>query len=71
MVSLVLTVHLYALRRYSGMPDSITLPDGRKLDSLKVADLKTELETLGLDKSGLKKDLVQRLARVFSYRNRV
>ncbi|VDD76558.1 unnamed protein product [Mesocestoides corti] len=43
------------------MSESVTLPDGRPVDSLKVAELKKELDALGLDKSGLKKDLAQRL----------
>ncbi len=46
------------------MSENIILADGRKLGSLKVVDLKKELEALGLDKNGLKKDLVQRLADV-------
>lgn len=46
------------------MSDAITLPDGRLVDSLKVAELKKELEVLGLDKNGLKKDLVKRLSEV-------
>ncbi len=38
------------------MSENIILADGRKLGSLKVVDLKKELEALGLDKNGLKKD---------------
>uniref|UniRef100_A0A183TNW3 SAP domain-containing protein n=1 Tax=Schistocephalus solidus TaxID=70667 RepID=A0A183TNW3_SCHSO len=41
---------------------SLHLPDGRKLNELKVSDLKKELENRGLNKSGVKKELVQRLA---------
>ncbi|VDL51752.1 unnamed protein product, partial [Hymenolepis diminuta] len=48
------------------MSDAITLPDGRLVDSLKVAELKKELEVLGLDKNGLKKDLVKRLSEALS-----
>nr|CDS26850.1 expressed protein [Hymenolepis microstoma] len=48
------------------MSDGITLPDGRPIDSLKVVELKKELEVLGLDKNGLKKDLVKRLSEALS-----
>lgn len=48
------------------MSDGITLPDGRPVDSLKVVELKKELEVLGLDKNGLKKDLVKRLSEALS-----
>lgn len=48
------------------MSGSATLPDGRSIDSLKVVELRKELEVLGLDKNGLKKDLVKRLYEVFS-----
>ena len=41
---------------------SLFLPDGRRLDSLKVVDLRVELQTRGLSKTGAKKDLVGRLA---------
>ncbi|VDM30510.1 unnamed protein product [Hydatigera taeniaeformis] len=46
------------------MSGTATLPDGRLVDSLKVVELKKELEVLGLDKNGLKKDLVRRLSAV-------
>ncbi|BHF83103.1 hypothetical protein SprV_0802624500 [Sparganum proliferum] len=55
---------------FNPMPDeeetSLLLPDGRKLDELRVADLKKELENRGLNKSGVKKELVQRLAESLS-----
>ena len=37
------------------------LIDGRDIDSLRVVDLRVELEKRGLTKSGTKKDLVARL----------
>lgn len=40
---------------------SNALPDGRRLDDLKVSDLKKELEIRGLSRSGVKKDLYARL----------
>lgn len=48
------------------MSGNVTLPDGRLVDSLKVVELKKELEVLGLDKNGLKKDLVRRLSAALS-----
>ncbi|KAL5106851.1 hypothetical protein TcWFU_005390 [Taenia crassiceps] len=48
------------------MSGAATLPDGRLVDSLKVVELKKELEVLGLDKNGLKKDLVRRLSAALS-----
>ncbi|KAL5970732.1 C-Jun-amino-terminal kinase-interacting protein 3 [Taenia solium] len=48
------------------MSGTATLPDGRLVDSLKVVELKKELEVLGLDKNGLKKDLVRRLSAALS-----
>ncbi|VDK37573.1 unnamed protein product [Taenia asiatica] len=50
----------------SVMSGAATLPDGRLVDSLKVVELKKELEVLGLDKNGLKKDLVRRLSAALS-----
>ncbi|BHF83099.1 hypothetical protein SprV_0802624100 [Sparganum proliferum] len=59
-----------AFNSFNPMPDeeetSLLLPDGRKLDELRVADLKKELENRGLNKSGVKKELVQRLAECLS-----
>ena len=43
------------------VPDSLTL---EKLPTLKVVDLRQELEKRGLEKSGLKADLVKRLEKV-------
>lgn len=41
--------------------------DCRKLSELRVVDLRSELDKRGLDKSGVKKDLVERLQKVAYY----
>ncbi|CAH8602201.1 unnamed protein product [Heterobilharzia americana] len=43
-------------------PESVVLPDGRRIGDLKVADLRTQLELRGLSRSGVKKDLCARLS---------
>ncbi len=40
---------------------------GRKLTQLRVVDLRAELEKRGLDKSGLKGALVERLEKVITF----
>ncbi|CAL8081822.1 unnamed protein product [Calicophoron daubneyi] len=44
----------------------LVLPDGRKLNTLKVADLKKELQARGLSLDGQKKDLCARLSEALS-----
>jgi len=44
--------------------DSLTL---EKLPTLKVVDLRQELDKRGLEKSGLKADLVKRLEKVYNF----
>ena len=41
---------------------------GKKLSQLRVVDLRAELEKRGLDKSGLKNALVERLEKVIMYK---
>lgn len=43
------------------------LVDGKKLTELRVIDLKTELERRGLDKTGNKAVLLERLSKVDSF----
>ncbi|CAH8617033.1 unnamed protein product [Schistosoma rodhaini] len=43
-------------------PESVLLPDGRRIGDLKVADLRNQLEIRGLSRSGVKKDLCARLS---------
>ena len=38
--------------------------ESKKLSELRVVDLRAELEMRGLDKNGVKKDLVERLQKV-------
>lgn len=42
--------------------------EGKKLTELRVIDLKTELERRGLDKSGNKAALLERLSKVSGFR---
>ena len=46
------------------MADNDLMVDGKPLSSLRVVDLKQELEKRGLSKSGTKKDLADRLKTV-------